>query len=216
MATQSAAGDTAREFLAGLPEFKAGDKPVGDLSDAYANRLARRAQADLAAGRAPSRQAARGHVLTPEHPGGSAPKLPEPPREYTVNRLAEPRIIHNRPPSQPPVGFGADGQIYSTYSQREALQLLRFARDTAGPSQPWGRDVQLVVFDCSQGKYLEVFHHGHGRGIPAGVLLDQYRESGTTFEQFLMNIIAGRKSDITFAVDHICVYGITIMPTQAA
>lgn len=211
MAKHTAAGDTAREFLADLPEFKAGDKAIADLSDEYANRLARRARLDFAEGRAPSRQAARGHILTPEHPGGSAPKLPEPAQEYK----AEPRLTHNRPPAEPPVKFGGDGEIYSTYSQKEALAILRFARDTAGPDQQWGRDVQMVVFDCSQGKYIEVYHHGHGRGIPAGVLLDQYHESGSTFERFLMNVIAGRKSDVTDALNHICVYGITVMPTQA-
>lgn len=75
-------GDAARALLAGLPEFGGGDKPVAQLSDAYAQRLASAAGRQLASGALPSRQAARGHILTSEHPGGARPKLPERTESY--------------------------------------------------------------------------------------------------------------------------------------
>lgn len=218
MAKRTAAGNADREFLAGLPEFAGGDKPIEELGDATARSYANYARRALAADVPFSRKDARRHTLTPEHPGGAVPETPV--HAYREGRpaprvLGETPIIHKRPIlAQPDVEFGAigtpqAGHMMTVTNQRDAEKALRFARDL-GPSE-WERLVSLVVFDCSLGAYIEVFKHGHDRGFPARLLLERAREAGG-LERYLINVISGRKSDATAQLNHICVYGITIMP----
>ena len=222
MATHSAKGQAAREFLASLPEFRDGDKPVGELSDAYANRIARRAQGDLAAGRTPSRQAGRGHILTPEHgPSGARPKLPEPADVYKsplAPEAPERPLVHTRPLFHEHIQFPSGQELFTRTNQREALEVLRYAaKDTA--QSEWGAPVTLQVYDCSQARFFRIdFHHGHGsgHGINARALLEDIRESGLSLEQYLINVISARKSDVTALVQHICLYEIVILPPAPA
>ena len=214
----TAKGDDARQFLAGLPEFAGGDKPVSQLSDAYANRLARRAQADLVLGRTPSRQAGRGHVTTPEHPGNAAPKLPEPPAVYrerpTPQQVARqtgdgrpPRLRHDRPAFTPYVPYQETGELYTVTTEREAREVLRLAAAR-------GDTIDIQAYDCSRRSYRPVFRHGVSAEWVQG------DSAGQSLEAWALNIAnsyhGSAGSDVGRTLTHICLWEINIRPRETA
>ena len=232
----SSRGEAARQLLASLPEFASGDKPVSQLSDAYANRLAGAARRQLESGLTPSRQAARGHILTPEHPTSAPPKLPEQPATYrraaqtskeagltgetppapsqrrTAALTGEPSrpLIHRRPPFQGHIPFGEGGEIYTQRSADMATRVIRYAAEL-GPTH--GERVVLQVYDCSRGRWFPVFRNaGHGQGISASVLLEMWRDHGGSLEDFLMSRINDASYRDRSRITHICLYEVTILP----
>lgn len=238
----SSRGEAARQLLASLPEFASGDKPVSQLSDAYANRLAGAARRQLESGLTPSRQAARGHILTPEHPRSAPPKLPEQPATYrrvartskeagltgetppapaqrrTAALTGEPSrpLIHRRPPFQAIVPFPQGGVIYTVRTEDEARRQIDFARiegEVSGKGQ-WGDRIVINVLDCTKGKYFQVFQHAKGGyGISAGVLLEMAAEHGG-LESLLMSIINDDGSVHQGKISHICLYEIVVLPGE--
>ena len=242
MAQITPKGDAARQLLASLPEFSGGDKPVAQLSDAYAQRLATAAQRQLASGVTPSRQAARGHILTSEHKGGATPKLPERPTTYkqiaqtskqagvrgggvsrpsqrVTERLTGERrpLIHHRPPFQGHIPFGDGGEIYTVRTEAEARKQLAYAREEgqqAGMGK-WGERVVMQVFDCSKRKWSKVFRSSNGGyGYTAGGILEE--TDGGSLEAWLMAIINDDGSVMQGKISHICLYEITILPRETA
>lgn len=229
-------GDAARALLASLPEFSSGDKPISQLSDAYAQRLAGGAQRQLASGVTPSRQAARGHVLTPEHPRSAPPKLPERVESYRAARKTaretgltgeapsapsgrvrdalegEPRrpLFHRRQRDQGHIPFGAGGEIYTRNHEAEARQVVAYAADL---NNGLGERLTMQVYDCSRGQWYPVFYNpGHGQGINAQALLERYHAHGGSWEQMLMDTVNGASYHDRRRITHICQYEITILP----
>ena len=234
-------GAAARALLASLPEFSSGDKPVGQLSDAYAQRLAGAAQRQLASGVTPSRQAARGHILTPEHGASAArPKLPEQPENY---RAAEKRsrgtggtgeatsapsqrrtgalepeerrpLFHRRQRDEGHIPFGDGGEIYTENQADDARRIVAYAAELNGGA---GERLTMQVYDCSRGRWFPVFHNpGHGPGINANALLEKYHEHGGSWEQFLKDTVNGASYHDRGRVTHICQYELTILPRDIA
>jgi hypothetical protein len=236
-------GEAARQLLASLPEFGSGDKPVSQLSDAYANRLAGAARRQLESGLTPSRQAARGHILTPEHPTSAPPKLPAQPATYrqigktsstekeaggtgeapsapsqrrTAALTGEPRrpLFHRRPPFQGHIPYGEGGEIYTQRGADEAARVIKYAANL-GPTH--GERVVMQVYDCSKGRWFAVFRNaGHGQGIAASVLLEMWREHGGSLEAFLMSLINDSGYRDRGRISHICLYEVTILPRDTA
>lgn len=241
MARITPAGDAARAALASLPEFAGGDKPVSQLSDAYARRLLRGAEKALATGVTPSRQAARGHVLTPEHPTSQRPRLPEPARNYTrapekskyAPPTREPRETgtpsqrvtgafaervrpsrHNRPPFEGHIPYADNGEIYTVRSQREAESTLHYASGL----EPVGRArLTMQVYDCSKAHWFPVLSHSwKSGGVAVDDLYTLWRDHGGSLEDWLIDQINGgpdSDSDRPFGgISHVCLYEITILP----
>lgn len=229
-------GDAARQLLASLPEFSSGDKPVSRLSDAYAQRLANAAQRQLASGVTPSRQAARGHVLTPEHPRSAPPKLPEQAESYRAARKTskeagltgetpsapsqrvtgalEPEErrphFHRRQRDEGHIPFGEGGEIYTRNHESEARAIVAYAADLNNGS---GERLTMQVYDCTRNRWFPVFRNpGHGLGINAGALLEKFHDHGGSWEQFLKDTINDASYNDRGRVTHICQYEITILP----
>lgn len=111
----------------------------------YLSRLVRNVAKQEAAGVPISRQAARGHVVTPEHPGRRRPIINATPREYGVKRSGylrqtrplEPRLrpaitikrpfVHSRPVTQVEDMIEVPGHalIVTTGQQARAMTALR-------------------------------------------------------------------------------------------
>jgi hypothetical protein len=232
-------GEAARALLASLPEFSSGDKPVAQLSDAYAQRLASGARRQLASGVTPSRQAARGHILTPEHGAGAArPQLPEQAENYRAARKSitaaattgagatpsapaqrrtaalEPEnrrpLLHRRQRGEGHIPFGDGGEIYTENHADAARRIVAYAAELNGGA---GERLTMQVYDCSRGRWFAVFHNpGHGSGINAKALLEKYHDHGGSWEQFLMDTVNGASYNDRGRVTHICQYELTILP----
>lgn len=111
----------------------------------YLNRLVRNITAQEAAGLPVNRQAARGHVYTPEHPGRRRPIIPDNPRDYSPGpsryavktRPLEPRLrpaitikrpfVHSRDITQVEDMIEVPGNalIVTTGQQARAMTALR-------------------------------------------------------------------------------------------
>jgi hypothetical protein len=117
----------------------------------YVSRLAGNVERQIAAGLPASRQAARGHVRTPEHPGRRRPVIPDNPSDYSryPSRYGvmtrpltayEPRLrapisinrpaVHTRDVTMPEGMLEIPGHslIITAYSEREALRIIRQRR----------------------------------------------------------------------------------------
>lgn len=223
-------GDAARALLASLPEFSGGAKSVGALSDAYAQRLASAAQRQLASGVTPSRQAARGHVLTPEHPRSAPPKLPEKAESYraaqktskgagltgeapsrpsqrrTAALEGEPRPrLHRRERGESHIPFAETGAIYTRNSPADARAVIAEAA---------AHNDRLVmqVYDCSRRRWAPVFRHSNATGIDAGYLLSEIADAGGSFEAYFLDTVNDASYNDQGRITHICQYEITILP----
>lgn len=228
----------AREFLAGMPEFtEHSKKGAFGIGEPEATRTANAFTKQLQAGVTPNYQAARGHILTPEHgPRGARPKLPEKAENYqraqqrskettrtaettpassqrrTAALTGEPRrpLFHKRPPFQGHIPYGEGGEIYTRRSEAEAKAVLRYAAEL-GPTH--GERVVMQGYDCSKGRWFPVFRNaGHGQGINASVLLEMWRDHGGSLEAFLMALINDASYRDRSRITHICLYEVTILP----
>lgn len=234
MAKISPKGDAARALLAGLPEFGAGDKSVGALSDAYAQRLANAAQRQLAAGVTPSRQAARGHVLTPEHPRSAPPKLPEQPSTYQrVRQTLRDTSLQPETPSRPSQGrtealtgersprlhVRERGESHIPFAETGAIYTRNAPRDARGViEEAAAHDDRLVmqVYDCSRRRWAPVFRHGRTTGISADYLLSEIADHGGGFARFFLDTVNDASYNDRGRLAHICQYEITILPKPTA
>lgn len=234
----------AREFLAGMPEFtQHSKKGAFGIGERDALRTANAFTKQLQAGVTPNYQAARGHILTPEHgPKGARPKLPEKAENYqratrtskearaaseapsapsqraTARLTGEPAapLIHRRPAYQTPIPFPEGGVIYTVKTEEEARRQIEFARvagEANGKTEDGDR-VVVNVFDCSKNKYFQVFQFAKGSyGIPAGVLLEMAKDHGG-LESLLMSIINDNGSAHQGKISHICLYEIVVLPGE--
>lgn len=220
MAKITAAGDAARAALASLPEFAGGDKPISQLSDAYAHRLLRGAEKALASGATPSRQAARGHVYTPEHPSNARPKLPEPARTYTRRAEQSKYAPAPREPGGAPKGPSRPSQRVTgalpeaprprrhnrppfeghiPFSDTGEIYTRRTQREAEGiltyarGLEPVGRArLTMQVYDCSKAHWYPVLAHTWRSG---GIAIDDFdelwRDHGDSLEDYLIDQING-------------------------
>lgn len=214
-----------RQYLASLPEFHPA-KPLAEYKPATIKRYVSQFQAQQGAGVPISRQAARGHVVTPEHgPRGAKPKLPPgakasdyrggklPKSKYLrkTDKLARPRI-HKRPINVPERLDLSDGAVVYTYQTDRAIifQLERVI-DVGADDR-----VILTGFDCEHNIYRSLGRNvGHGQGWTASALLDSWRASGLDFEDWFIAIANSTDSDPQQAAEmlgHVCLWTLYVYP----
>ena len=211
-----------RQYLASLPEFQP-TKPLGDYRPATIKRYVTQFQSQQAAGTPISRQAARGHVVTPEHgPRGARPKLPATPSEYRGGKLPKSKylkktiklerpIVHKRPVNVPERQDFADGAVVDTYfEQTPTLHRLR---------EVWDDRVILSGFDCEHNIWRQIgVNRGHGQGWTAKDLLDRWAQSGMDLEDWFISIANSTDSDPEQAaarMGHVCIWTIYVYPVNA-
>lgn len=179
----------------------------------YILRLARNVRKQEAAGVPVSREAARGHRVTPEHPNRKRPALParasayphDPKRGSKYESRTQPiaglgtapapkpptqrRLRHDRAGEvtrgQRRVGFAGslNESIVDSYTDRRFAK--RRIREIVA-SDPYGR-IMLDVYDCSKARgqrWTRVFENrGHSPGITAHQLLEMMEEREYTLEE---------------------------------
>src|SRR6185437_10234394 len=217
-----------RQFLANTPGLQF-TKPLDQLSPSYVHRLAQSVRRQEAAGVPVSRQAARGHVVTPEHGkggrGGARPRLPAAAQEYRGGKLPrskytrattplKPPRIHNRPINVPERLELADGSV--TTVQFETPAMLHELRQAANADDR----VVLTGFDCDLGVYRSIWiNRGHNRGMKARAILEQFRDDdGRDFEDWFISIANSTDSDPEQAyqrIGHVCIWTIYRYPSNA-
>ncbi len=211
-----------RQFLANVPGLQF-TKPLDQLSNSYVHRLASSIRAQEGRGVPVSRQAARGHVVTPEHgPKGGRPKLPAAPQEYRGGRLPtgkyvrqtkklpRPRV-HKRPINVPERLDLSDGAIVDTRTEiGDTLRILRASGDDR---------VILTGYDCEHGVYRSLgVNRRHMRGWSARAMLLAWAESGLDFESWFILLANATDSDPNQAaatIGHVCLWTVYTYPRNA-
>lgn len=211
--------NAGRNYLANVPGLQFA-KPIAELSPGYVRRLATQLQRQERAGAPLSRQAARGHVLTPEHgPAGGRPRLPAPAAEYQAAKAPKRtsgRIGHNRPANVPERQAFSDGSIATTHTaEAEALRMLRFYA---------GQDMRVVVtgFDCSTRVYRSLgVNAGHLRGWNVDDLLRAFLDwravTGGSFTDWFIHLANSTDSDpnqAAIGLSHVCFWQIFAYPVN--
>ncbi len=183
---------------------------INAKSDSYAHRLASRFRAQERAGVPLSRQAARGHRVTPEHgPRGAKPKLPAPvvkyggpPKSKYVKRTV--RLRHRRPRVVDVLPFEG-GSVYTVREEREVWDILA----------QWHADDRMTLtgFDCSTGSWITLFaNEGHGRGATIGYVRELVRGSGLSLEDFM--VLWTQDEYRGAALTHVCLFQVHVYDQQ--
>lgn len=213
--------EAGRQYLAALPEFHP-TKPLGDYKPATIKRYVSQFQAQQRAGVPVSRQAARGHVVTPEHgPRGARPRLPARAQEYRGGKLPKSKylkktiplerpIIHKRPINVPERQNLSDGAIVDTfYDASPALHRLR---------EVWDDRVILSGFDCERGVWRQLgVNVGHGKGWSARDILEKWAQSGMELEDWFIAIANSTDSDPAQnaeRIGHVCMWTVYVYPVN--
>lgn len=218
-----------RQFLANTPGLQF-TKPLDQLSPSYVHRLAQSVRRQEGAGLPVSRQAARGHVVTPEHGkggrGGARPKLPAAAQEYRGGKLPRSKYthatqplklprIHKRPINVPERLDLSDGSVTTVHFETpEMLHELRLAANADDR-------VVLTGFDCDLGVYRSIWiNRGHNPGMKARAILEQFRDDsgGRDFEDWFIGMANTTDSDPEQAyqrIGHVCIWTIYRYPSNA-
>ncbi len=214
-----------RRYLAGLPEF-APTKPLADYKAATIKRYVTQFQQQARAGVPLSRQAARGHVVTPEHgPKGKRPRLPAQPREYRGGQLPKSKYlhktvplkqprIHRRPINVPERLDLSEGAVVYTYPDVEQV-IARL--------QALGDSWRIVLsgFDCDANVYRSLGIRGQNSRHTAEdrwtaeQLLEVAAGSGLDFEDWFITVANSTSSDdrqTGALIGHVCLWSIYAYP----
>lgn len=200
-----------------------------------AERIAWNLERQLERGQPLDYAAARGHAVTPEHPGRKLPNKIQYASgrrsKYTATReqlrpiaggvrIARPAIqrplVHNfRGVTPEPRAIRlAGGRTSRTVTQpRQALVMIHRAADT-------GARVRIDVYDCTHDVWIAFFvnagewhHRQHWEGISASELLKRWKESGLTFEEYLIQLArSGKYGKAGMKLSHICLYRVFVTP----
>lgn len=193
--------EAGRQYLASLPEFRP-TKPLSEYKPATIKRYVNQFQAQQRAGVPLSRQAARGHVVTPEHgPRGARPRLPASAREYRGGKLPKSKYlkktiplprphVHRVPINVPERIVLSDKSVVDNFtSTSAALHHLR--------ANMIGTDRAVVSgFDCEFGVYRSIgINRGHNPGWVIRDMLEKWAQSGMDFEDWFIAIANSTDSD---------------------
>ena len=202
-------------------------------SASYTARIAGNIRAQKAAGLPINLGAARGHLVTPEHPERKRPKLPvgtnaakyrggNQPRSKYLKRTVqlEKPIIHKRPINPPERLINSDGTVVDVYYD-------------AGPTvtrlidlgSSWR--VILAGYDCTLGIWREIgMNRGHGRGWTAdgeeGAMVPTFEawkkaHGGGDFEDWFISIANSTDSDPAQTwqrMTHVCMWRVYAIPNS--
>jgi len=220
-----------RQFLANTPGLQF-TKPLDQLSPSYVHRLAQSLRRQEEAGIPVSRQAARGHVVTPEHGkggrGGARPKLPVAAEMYRGGKMPRSKYlrrtvsgtpkapkggIHKRPINGPERLDLSDGAV--VFTEQDLVPVLLHLYNDA-----WEERVVLSGFDCERGIWRSIgINRGHGRGWTGGDMIERWNEAGggrvISFEDWFISIANTTDSDPaqTFErIGHVCLWTVYIYP----
>src|SRR6185437_6200099 len=232
MARSTVDVSAGREYLARLAsmgEFQP-TKPIADYKPGYVQTLVTGFRRQERAGLPVSRQAARGHVVTPEHGkggrGGARPKLPAAAQEYRGGKLPRSKYthatqplklprIHKRPINVPERLDLSDGSVTTVHFETpEMLHELRLAANADDR-------VVLTGFDCDLGVYRSIWiNRGHNPGMKARAILEQFRDDsgGRDFEDWFIGVANTTDSDPEQAyqrIGHVCIWTIYRYPSNA-
>lgn len=216
-----------RQFLANVPGLHF-SKPLGELSNSYVHRLASSIRRQEGAGVPVSRQAARGHVVTPEHgPRGASPKLPTSARRYRGGELPKskyarrtvqlpqpkPIKVHRYPANAPERLDLPDGSVVDVYREDTPGLLAKLA------SMPANDRVILTGFDCSTRVYRSLWvNRGHGAGLTARAILEEAPGNARDFEDWFVLIANSTDSDpnqSAVRMEHVCMWVLHTYPADS-
>lgn len=203
---------------------------------ATAHRVAQGIRAQKAAGLPVNIPAARGHLVTPEHPNRRRPKLPMgttvtkyrggnlPKSKYLRKTVPlDKPIIHKRPINPPERLNLSNGAVVDVfYDDGPLIQRLV----DLGPS--WR--VVLAGFDCSLGIWRELgVNRGHNRGWSADgpeesdgafhAIIPTWEYSRLTFEEWFISVANGTDSDPEQAAErmtHVCMWRLYAYPAESS
>ena len=217
-----------RQFLANVPGLQF-SKPLGELSNSYVHRLASSIRRQEGAGVPVSRQAARGHVVTPEHgPRGGSPKLPTSARRYRGGELpkskyarrtvqlpqAKPIKTHRYPSNAPERLDLPDGSVVDVFREDTPALLARLSS-----LHPDDR-VILTGFDCSTRVYRLLWvNRGHGAGIKVRAILEEAPSKPRDFEDWFVLVANATDSDPSQSavrMEHVCMWVLHVYPPTNA
>lgn len=217
--------NAGRQYLASLPEFRP-TKPLSEYRPATIKRYVTQFQQQQRAGLPISRQAARGHVLTPEHgPRGAKPRLPRgaSPAEYRGGKLPRSKYlhktdklpqlrVHKRPQNVPERLELSDGAVQTNTAN--ARQIV-FELDMAALS---GDRVILSGYDCELNVYRSLgLNRGHSRGWGAADILERWRDSGMALEDWFITVANLTDSDPeqrAWPMGHVCFWTLYVYPAD--
>lgn len=202
---------------------------------AYTHRIAENIRAQKSAGLPINLPAARGHLVTPEHPDRRRPRLPEgttvskyrggkqPSSKYLRKTVPlEKPIVHKRPINPPERLNLSDGAVVDVYFDAgpTVQRLIELGSD-------WR--VVLAGFDCTLGIWREIgVNRGHGRGWTAdgeeGALIPEFErwqkqhKDNKDFEDWFISIANSTASDPAQDAErmtHVCMWRVYAYPVNA-
>lgn len=197
-------------------------------SPSYTARIAGNIRAQKAAGLPINLEAARGHLVTPEHPNRRRPKLPNgttvtkyrggnlPKSKYLRKTVPlEKPIVHKRPINPPERLNLSDGAVVDVFYDLGPLLVRLFELDS-----DWR--VVLAGYDCSLGIWREIgVNRRHSRGMTADAMIEQWEDRGggarISFEDWFISVANSTDSDPEQAAErmtHICMWRLYAYPAN--
>ena len=197
-------------------------------SPSYTARIAGNIRAQKAAGLPINLPAARGHLVTPEHPERKRPKLPQgttvtkyrggnlPKSKYLRHTVPlEKPIVHKRPINPPERLNLSDGAVVDVFYDLGPLLVRLFELDS-----DWR--VVLAGFDCTLGIWREIgVNRGHSRGMTASSVIEQWEDRGggdrVSLEDWFISVANSTDSDPEQTAErmtHICMWRLYAYPAN--
>lgn len=203
---------------------------------ATAERIAWNLERQLERGQPLDYPAARGHAVTPEHPGRKLPNkfqyASNRPSKYVASRTAPRPIAGGARPggiARPVIARPLTHDFRGVTPDRRAVKLGggRLLRTVTQPRQAivmiqhaarMPARVRIDIFDCTHNLWISFFRNeGHAEGMTAAEILRRWKESGLTFEEWLIHLArSGRYGKAGERLTHICLFRLFITPVQAA
>ena len=195
-------------------------------SPSYTARIAGNIRAQKAAGLPINLPAARGHLVTPEHPERKRPKLPAGttatkyrggnlPRSKYLRRTVplEKPIVHKRPINVPERLNLSDGAVVDVFYDVGPLLVRLFELNS-----DWR--VVLAGYDCTLGIWREIgVNRGHSRGMTASSVIEQWEDRGggarVSLEDWFISVANSTDSDPEQAAErmtHVCIWRLYAYP----